>query len=153
MKVNIMKITEGEEEIIIRCRELTPRLRKLIDYLNEEPKTVIGKAEEKQYRLRPEDIYYFESVDERLFAYTGSREYQVMLTLSEAEERFGGDGFFRCNKSFVANINKIDSVQSEMGNRIDATLDNGEHIIISRRYARAFREMLKGGAEDEEKDE
>ena len=34
-----------------------------------------------------------------------------------------------------------------MGNRIDALLDNQEHVIISRRYVKEFRERLKGGKE------
>lgn len=93
----------------------------------------------------PADIYYFESVDEKLFACTKEAVYQVVLTLAEAEELLGGYGFFRCNKSFVVNIDRIISVRSEMGNRIDALLDNGEHVIISRRYAKEFRERLRGG--------
>lgn len=36
-----------------------------------------------------------------------------------------------------------------MGNRINAILDNQEHVIISRRYAKDFREMLKRGISHE----
>lgn len=149
MKISIEKIQDGEEEIIVRCRTVTPGLKRFLDYLKEEPQSLLGRKGELQYRLNPDDIYYFESVDEHLFAYTEAGVYQVMLTLAEAGQKLCGNGFFRCNKSFVINVNKVSSVQSELGNKINATLDNGEHIIISRRYARAFREMLKGGMEDE----
>ena len=88
-------------------------------------------------------------MDERIFAYTEKAEYQVMLTLAEAEEALQEYGFFRCNKSFVLNSDHIISVRSEMGNRINAILDNQEHVIISRRYAKDFREMLKRGISHE----
>lgn len=144
MKIDIQQIISGQEEICIRYREMTPELQKIMELIGKEQVVIVGKREDRKYRISPKDIYYFESVDERLFACTSEAEYQVMLTLAEAEEQFGTYGFFRCNKSFVVNINHILSVRSEMGNRIDALLDNQEHVVISRRYAKDFRELLRG---------
>ena len=80
-----------------------------------------------------------------MFAYTKEREMQTEYTLNELEKLLGEDGFFRCSKSFIVNIDKIVSLQSEVGNRIDAKLENGEHLIISRRYAKELRRILKEG--------
>lgn len=55
-------------------------------------------------------------------------------------------GFFRCSKSMVINIYRINKLKSMSGNRIDVTMDNGEHVIISRRYAKELRSTLKGEA-------
>ena len=107
--------------------------------------TQFGKSAEKQYRISPGEIHYLESVDERLFAYTKTQTLQVMMTLTEAEKLLSESGFFRCNKSMVLNVDRVIAVKSEMGNRINATLDNGEHVMISRHYARAFRELLQRG--------
>ncbi|MBR6396195.1 MAG: LytTR family transcriptional regulator DNA-binding domain-containing protein, partial [Lachnospiraceae bacterium] len=54
------------------------------------------------------------------------------------------DSFFRCSKSMIINVGRVASLKSLPSNRIDATLENGEHIIISRRYAAEFRRFLKG---------
>lgn len=149
MKISMERITSGEDEILIKYKEMTPAIERIIESLKREQVFITGKSGERQYRIYPRDIYYFESVDEKLFAYTREAEYQVMFTLTEAEEKLSSYGFFRCNKSFVVNINHIASVRSEMGNRINALLDNQEHVIISRRYAKAFRELLRGGKENE----
>lgn len=149
MKISMEQIVSGEDEILIKYKEMTPAIEKIIELLKKEQSFVIGKIQERQYRVLAKDIYYFESVDEKLFAYTSEAEYQVMYTLTEVEERLGQCGFFRCNKSFVVNISHIASVRSEMGNRIDALLDNEEHVMISRRYAKAFRELLRGGNQNE----
>lgn len=149
MKLTMQQISEGEDEIILRYRELTPEIFALIDQIKQETTTILGKADDRQYRINPYHIYYFESVDERLFAYTKEQTFQVMMTLTEAETQFCARGFFRCNKSTVLNVNRVASVKSEMGNRINATMDNGEHVMISRHYARAFRELLRrGGSKD-----
>ena len=149
MKLTMQQISEGEDEIILRYRELTPEISALIKQIKQETMTILGKAEDRQYRVKPSHIYYFESVDERLFAYTREQTFQVMMTLAEVEAQFSTLGFFRCNKSTVLNVNRVASVKSEMGNRINATLDNGEHVMISRHYARAFRELLRrGGSKD-----
>lgn len=149
MKLTTQQISEGEDEIILRYRELTPEISALMKQIKQETMTILGKAEDRQYRVNPSHIYYFESVDERLFAYTREQTFQVMMTLAEVEVQFSALGFFRCNKSTVLNVNRVASVKSEMGNRINATLDNGEHVMISRHYARAFRELLRrGGSKD-----
>lgn len=71
------------------------------------------------------------------------------MTLAEAEQMLAESGFFRCNKSMVLNVDRVIAVKSEMGNRINATLDNGEHVMISRHYARAFRELLQRGGRND----
>ena len=58
---------------------------------------------------------------------------------------YSEEGFFRCSKAMVLNVYRIEKLQSLSGNRIDATMDNGEHVIISRRYAKELRVLLKGG--------
>ena len=52
--------------------------------------------------------------------------------------------YFRCSKSMIINVNKVEMLKSMPSNRIDATLVSGEHIIISRTYASDFRKLLKG---------
>ena len=44
----------------------------------------------------------------------------------------------------IINIYRIEKLKSESGNRIDAMMDNGEHVIISRRYAKELRSILRG---------
>lgn len=143
MKVTTQKITTGEEEVIIRYKRMTPRIKELIKGIDGACPTVLGRAEDAKCPVFLKDIYYVESVEDKCYACTREKAYQIGMTLAEAEEKYAYLGFFRCNKSFVLNIRKVLSVKSELGNRIDATLDNGEHIIISRHYAKAFRALLK----------
>lgn len=150
MKIVCEHIENDEDEIIIRYKTMTEEIENVLKYLKEDSNNIIGQAKEKKYVLKPSVIYYFESVDNSIFAYTKDGVYEVNSTLNDVESKFSHLGFFRCNKSFVLNINKILSLKSEIGSRINAELVNGEHIIVSRRYSKSLREILREGRNDGE---
>lgn len=143
MKVEIELIDMGKESAMISCFHLTKDIKNAVDLLEKNTRQLIGKWENETVILSLEEILYFESVDERVFAYTLKKEYRMENTLMELEELLKGSGFFRCSKAFIINIYQIRSLTSELGSRIDATLKNGEHILISRHYAKMFKELLK----------
>jgi len=83
-------------------------------------------------------------VDDKVFAYTNDKVLKIDGSLQSFMLIVNDDSFFRCSKSMVINVNRVISLKSLSSNRIDATLEGGEHIIISRRYASEFRRLLKG---------
>ncbi|MDE7251069.1 MAG: LytTR family transcriptional regulator DNA-binding domain-containing protein, partial [Lachnospiraceae bacterium] len=84
------------------------------------------------------------------WAYLADKVCRIYESLEKAVLAWGERGFFRCSKSMVINIYRISTLKSESGNRILALMENGEKVMISRRYARELRRILKGGAENEE---
>ena len=103
-----------------------------------------GKIDGETVFFLPEDILYIEKVDEKTFAYTTEQVIQMDVSLSMAELVLDDIRFFRCSKSMILNVNRVERLKSLPSNRIDATLQNGEHIIISRTYASEFRKLLRG---------
>lgn len=92
----------------------------------------------------PEEILYIEKVDNKTFVYTDDNEIQVEMSLYSIELFLDDESYFRCSKSMIINVNKVEMLKTMPSNRIDATLVSGEHIIISRTYASDFRKLLKG---------
>ena len=45
----------------------------------------------------------------------------------------------------VLNLYRIAALKSEPGSRIRATMENGEQVMISRKYAGKLREILRQG--------
>ena len=66
------------------------------------------------------------------------------MSLYSIELFLDDESYFRCSKSMIINVNKVEMLKSMPSNRIDATLVSVEHIIISRTYASDFRKLLKG---------
>ena len=144
MRYTINQIREGEDELILNYRQLNPEVEKVIAFMDQNQKKMIGRVDGEIILFSPEEILYIEKVDGRTFAYTVDRVVQVDLSLSTAELILEDVSFFRCSKSMIVNVNKVEKLKSLPSNRIDATMKGGEHIMISRTYASEFRRLLKG---------
>ena len=149
MKYTIEQIAKGEDELILRYQRLNGEVEAVLQFMNAPPKKLIGTKDNTQAVIDFADILYAETVDRKTFIYTADDVFRSELTLAQLEEVLNTVNFFRCAKSMIINIDKMSTLKSLASNRIDATLVNGEHIIISRTYASEFRKILKGESSDE----
>lgn len=150
MKLTMSRITQGEDEIIVRYREMNDQIESIIGIVQGKGHKISAYGDGQMHLLVPEHVYYLESVDGVTFAYLKDKVYKVQMSLLELEICYEGRGFFRCSKSMVLNIYKISHLKSEPGNRILATMENGEQVMISRKYAKELRRILKGGSKSDE---
>lgn len=144
LKIDILKIESGDDEIIIRYKEEDDRIRMILDVLRSGGDRLYGRKDSEVVSLIPGDILYIESVDDRIFAYTENDVIRLEGSLAGIIQKLNDDRFFRCSKSMIINIEKVEKLKSLSSNRIDATMEGGEHILISRTYASEFRRILKG---------
>ena len=143
MIVDIQKIESGEDSVIVRYREETRRIKAILDAIKSGDR-LYGRKDDETVSVIPGDILYIESVDDKVFAYTVNDVVRLDGTLSGLIETLNDVRFFRCSKSMIINIEKVERLKSLSSNRIDATMEGGEHILISRTYASEFRRILKG---------
>lgn len=143
MKINIEQSdVYSEVEINIKCNKIDENLEKLLSSIRLYNSTISGKKDDKVYFLKPEEVLYFDTVDEKVFIYTIDSIYETNLKLYEIEERFSATSIIRVSKSTVLNLLKIDYVSPLSNGRIEAMLQNGEKVIISRQYVPAFKNKL-----------
>lgn len=150
MKLTMNRISDGEDEVIIRYREMNEQIEAIAGMVQGKGQKINAESEGQKALLRPEDIFYLESVDGATYAYLREKVYRISESLERFSLYYAGRGFFRCSKSMVINIYKIGHLKSESGNRIRATMENGEQVMISRKYAKQLRQILKGGNGDED---
>lgn len=144
MKYTIEYISQGENEVILRCHSPSAEMDQLIRFLESQNRKLIGSKDGIRRILEPSQILYVESVEGKTFAYTESDVLALEHSLAQLEQLLGTINFFRCSKSMIINIDKVRELRSLASNRIEATMCNGERIIISRTYASDFRKRLKG---------
>ncbi len=144
MKVVLEQIKDGAEEVVIRYHEMNDQIQDLIEYIDRQDRTVMAYFDGQQSIIKLKDIIYFESVDGVTYVYTKDQVHRLNLSLAAIEAGYPQEGYFRCSKAMIINIYHIEKLKSEPGNRIDALMDNGEHVIISRRFAKNLRNLLKG---------
>jgi len=154
MKITIVDLLPGEdEEVVIKCNSLTPKVMELLSELKngkeEEQMRIVPNVQKLKVYLNgdihliaPTDIYYFEYVDQKVFAYGKTKVYESKNKLYELEEQLAKTDFIRVSKSCILNLNKIGSLAPSLGGRFEARLKNGEKVIISRQYVNALKEVL-----------
>lgn len=143
MKITIETPNPGEEdEIIVRCASLDEKLMHLIYALKADRDDLNGYMEDRIVKLSAKDIFYFESVDSKVFAYTAGEVYEIHKKLYEIEREFEHTDYLRISKSVIINVSKIDYVKPVFNGRFEAKLKNGEKVIVSRQYVPDLKEKL-----------
>ena len=142
MEIEIRKHLEEKTKVIIACKEVTNDIQKLQSYIRAFDNRILTKKEDEMVFVEMSDILYFETVDNRTFLYTKDQVVEVKQRLYELETRLSEEDFFRCSKSIVVNINKIKNLKPQIDRTIMVTMCNGEKLTISRRYVKAFKDIL-----------
>ena len=143
MKLSVEQISdENEEEVIVRCYDTQEKWVEAIRAVVAGEVSVSAFAEEKVYRLKISDVYYFEIMEGRSFLYCEKSVFECRQKLYEFEELCRGSMLFRCSKSMILNADKIQYVRPSVSGRFEATLMNNEKVIISRQYVGELKRML-----------
>lgn len=154
MKINEYQQKDiSEDRIDFYYRVKTKEVSDILEFLRKHRQRLVGKADDKDILFSLRDVYYFESVDKKTFAYLDREVARIDLRLQDIENAYFELGFVRVNKSTVLNVYKIDSLKSEINMRVMALLDNGEKIQINRSYKGKFNTFLdtmnRGGFQNE----
>ncbi|MBP5284240.1 MAG: LytTR family transcriptional regulator DNA-binding domain-containing protein [Treponema sp.] len=143
MKITILEPSPDEEdEIIVKCRFLDNDVTQFINQLKNGSSKMNFLKDNKIVLVEKKDILYFESVDDKVFAYTQEEVFETRLKLYELEQTLSSKNFFRANKAVIVNVNKIKSLSPAFSGRFEAVLKNGYKVIISRSYVPKLKELL-----------
>ena len=142
MKIIIEKPhADEEEQIIIKCHEINPELLNVLNMIKAQDSLLIAYIENEIHRVAPSTIYYIETMENKTFIYCEKDVYETKQKLYEFEELKIFD-FLRISKSVIVNMSKIRSLAPSISGRMEATLNNGERIVISRQYVNELKKSL-----------
>ena len=122
-----------ETEITIRCARMDSRLEQLA-----------GHIRQFGFSLTLEKIFFMDSADGRTYLYLEKEVYYCRETLASLEARLSRTSFTRISKSCLVNTSFLQSVRPLYNHRLEATLQNGEKLVITRNYIEPLKEKLKG---------
>lgn len=131
-----------EDVVIVRCASPDQRLISMLLTFQNAKTELTGYLDDRIVRLNYQDVFYFEANENRVFAYCSSEVYEVRYKLYELENLFAPWDFVRCSKSLIVNMEKIESLSPMFSGKLEAHLNNGERIVISRQYVHSLKEKL-----------
>ncbi|MFA5006478.1 MAG: LytTR family DNA-binding domain-containing protein [Candidatus Izemoplasmatales bacterium] len=145
MKVRVEEIADLEgTEVVVRCRARDGEVERVVDALGFLDEAVVAKKDGRSYRVPLADVFYFENVDDRTFVNLRKEVLETAMRLHEVESTLRGSTFVRVGRNTIVDAAKIASFKSALNGRMEARLQNGETVEISRAYVGAIKAMLGG---------
>ncbi len=143
MKIKLETAADvAETEVLIRCKELDAETEQLISTIRLYANTIIGKRDNKTFIIKPEDICYFDTRDNKVLFFTDNSEYETPLKLYEIEEKFKNTGFLRVSRYSIINLRRVSYLEPLFNGRMVAVMKNGDHVVITRLYIGALKTAL-----------
>ena len=146
MKIRI-ELVEGlqEDEVLIRCGRVDSTIQKIHQYILEQsslsPKITFFKQNQEFY-FPLDDVLFFETESEHVYAHTESDAYRIKYRLYELEDILPRQ-FVRAAKSTIVNITKVYSVTRNITSS-SLVRFHGTHkqVYVSRLYYNDLRQRL-----------
>ena len=144
MKLRIELIDESaENEVIVRCGRIDENVKKLQEFIRSlsVPRITFYK-DSLEYYLPLEDVLFFETDGELVFAHTSGEAFKVKHRLYELEEMLPG-AFTRVAKGTIVNTKQIYAINRNLTSSSRISFNNThKHIYVSRHYYRSLREKM-----------
>lgn len=151
MRVTEKLVNSPEEEgVTLEYIRLTKDFEEIKEYVQHKGDTLTGyKQTREKASVRIEDVLYFETVDGLVFAYTADSVYEIKGRLYQVEEKVNKRNICRASKTMLVNVEHIISVRTALNGRLYARMENGEEILITRRYAKEVEDCFMEDEADE----
>lgn len=136
-------LSQGDIEVLIKYAHMSHTVKRLETLIRSVDQTVKCNMESSDMWVNASDIFYIESVDKRTFVYCEKMVYRSELRLYQLAIELMNAGFVQVSKSCIININMLESIRQLKNSRMEATLSNGEHINVTRKFIPAIRAKLQ----------
>ena len=142
MKIRVEHGDVDENEIILRCKKLDDEMSEVLSLLQDRSAKLSAQKDGETHMLKPDAVYYAETVEGRTFLYTADLVLEVRQSLTHLLEHYSENGFFRIGKSQLVNLYHVSKLKSLPNSRIEITLHSGERLIVARHYMQSLKEKL-----------
>lgn len=143
MKVNVEFVdSQTEEAFHMKIRYLDKNMKSIIHLLENKDRAIFGIKEGTMFRIRLDDVFYFEVIDKCIFMYVKDDVYKIKDKLYQIEKRYAALGFVRASKSTIVSIDKVKIIYPMFKGRFEVGLNNGKRIGISRSYITEFKQQI-----------
>jgi two-component system LytT family response regulator len=121
--------------------ELNKTLKKIKSYQKSRVNKIVASSFDETFIVGLDEIYYIKAYLDEVIIKTRERELFAKKRIKDLESI--ADNFFRIHRSYIVNIDKIESMQTVENSKLKIKLsDIDEYITSSKDGAKEFREYL-----------
>lgn len=133
-------------KIIIQAKQMNKEVEAIYESLSHvlaTPSQIVFYKKNEEFYFPLNDILFFETSDNEVYAHTYNDAFEVKFRLYELESLLPHQ-FIRISKSSILNINHIYSIQRNLASASLVQFQSSKkQVYVSRMYFAALRERLK----------
>ena len=110
---------------------------------NSSLKKITVNIDERLYVISLNDIDYIEASEKETLIFSNQKKYVSKIKISKWEEMLKGDNFYRCHRSFIVNLDKINEIEQWFNSSWIIKIKNYTTAIpVSRNNIRELKELF-----------
>lgn len=126
----------------ITQERLEETILRLYDDICSETNTEYFKLNKKNYFINQDDIFYIQKNGKKAVFKTKSKDYEINSSFDNIMQKLPNN-FVRCHRSYIVNVQKISSINSN--NTIIFKDDFSNQCYIGPKYGELFKEVFNDG--------
>lgn len=129
--------------VIIEYPQWNESVERLVRKISRMDLAFTGRNADKSIQISISEIYYIENVERKLFLYTRDEVYRFDGTMSEIESSIYNTGLVRISRTCIMNTDYLKEIRQIRNSHLEAVMDNGEKLIVSRKYLPDIKKIFK----------
>lgn len=142
MRIIKRQVKEQPLTVIIEYPEMDSQAQRLIQKIERMNVRFTGKLEERTVGIDAADVYYLENVERKTFLYAKEQVYRFDGNLADLEAELAGTDFVRISRTVIINAEHLLEIRQIKNSHLEAVLDNGEKLIVSRKYLQNIKKLF-----------
>ena len=139
MEIIKRQVKDKPLTVTIEYPEYTESVKGLIKRIESLDVNFSVTSEDGQIRIPRSDVYYLEIVDRKAFLYTGKDVFRLDASMQEILDITVDSDLVRISRTCILNTSHLTGIRQLKNSHLEAALDNGEKLIVSRKYLRDIK--------------
>ena len=143
MRVEQRQVKDQPLTVIVEYPEYDKSVDNLINKIKNMSISFTGKSDGKTVSIDISDIYYIENVERKIFLYTKKDIYRYDGSMADIDSSISETDLVRISRTCFMNVSHLKEIMQIKNSHLEAVLDNGEKLIVSRKYLKDIKKIFR----------
>ena len=143
MRVEQRQVKDQPLTVIVEYPEYDKSVDNLINKIKNMSISFTGKSDGKTVSIDISDIYYIENVERKIFLYSKKDIYRYDGSMADIDSSISETDLVRLSRTCFMNVSHLKEIMQIKNSHLEAVLDNGEKLIVSRKYLKDIKKIFR----------
>ena len=143
MRVVQRQVKDQPLTVIVEYPEYDQSVERLVKKIKNMSIGFTGRADGKTVSIDISEIYYIENVERKIFLYSQKDVYRYDGNMADIDTAIADTDLVRISRTCFMNTSHLKEIMQIKNSHLEALLDNGEKLIVSRKYLKDIKKIFR----------